>query len=338
MKRLLGLVAVFLLALPIVMAGGDVNETLPPGNSTVPRIDPIIQDFTTIYHYDSGSGVGRNADYPEYEYVYAGDNVHFWAKIQDKTIYNLEHETVIVHIDCPTETIDVPLEFVTGIGAVYEPQTGLYNGEFEGDFMMPSATELSGLCTLSVEASNPTGGNTVDDLQENKYVNVNDILANPVVTIDAGPAGLSFVLVPNQYNRATFYPIRVAIDSEDDSEGQGVIGNLSIAATDLVGVNDPTDVIQAWNIRMKTQFPVGGLGNWVNLMGNDVLGPTMNATLCGISNHGNSTHTCYTLVDTEVATDGNPGDYQLFFELYFDSNHRDTQFVGGALGIKYSIY
>lgn len=345
MKKLLGaiLAAIMVFAIaPLVLAAPPVDQNTGNGTATVPVIDPVCQDFTTRYHFDMGSATGRNEYYPTFEYVFAGDNVHFWAKIQDRTIYNLENEHVWVHIDCPQTAwdTDVDLTFVTGIGATYQPNVGLYNGEFEADFFVPEG--MTGLCTLSLHATNPTGGECVNDLSDNQFVNVNDILADPVITIKLTPnQGLQFVLNPNEFNRATNYPIQLTIDSDDDREGQGVIGNLSLAVTDLLGDNtahpNGQDIIKAWNIRMRSST-TGGLGAWQFLSGNEVLTEPRAMVDCLAENTGNSTGTCYTLLMTDVATSGLGFSDQLFFELYFDSNHWDVSYTGAALGIRYSIY
>lgn len=324
-------ILLFLVSIASVYGAEPVTTNTSDGNASV-NLGLGIIDFTTIYHYDAGSGVGRNYDYPTFEYVFDTDNVHFWAKIEANTVAGLENAEVnaLLYLDGSGTPIEVPLTFVTGIGAQYNPNTGKYEGEFEGDFVVDMSYMTCGDYHIYVEAGYGSIS-VVNYLTALKYQNVNDILALDGSCVDITileNEGLVFNLVPLQFNPATDYPKIVTIVTPVDREGQGVVGNTSLAVLDYVGNCGGTpDYLGAHNIRFST---TEGIGSWVFLNDNSAF----------------NQNTVYTLIQYEMSTLGTysgPGslgdwDSNLYFQLFFDSNHCATSFDGGALGIKLQVY
>lgn len=337
MKRIVTLVALLMLVLAtiVIAAPPQMGET-DEGESQVPIILPEMKEWKTIYHYDMGSADGR--ELPNYEYTFAGDMIHFGAKIADSTIYNVENEVVTVIITCPVTTEEVVLQKESPTW--YNPATGKYEAWYEGDFVTPEADVVSGLCTLSVNVTNPTGGSILDMLTLSNYETMNDLLINPEVTMTFGDQGLSFTLNVNQWNRALNYPIPLSVNTIDDREGQGVIGNLSLAATNLVGVHFPEDIVYARDIRFHTSTGYRSIP-WTSLYSNLVLSTEpwpITAPACAVTQTGDATHTCWTELEFNAATDGVGYNNQLFFEIWYGAEHMDTTYRGGSLGVLYQIH
>jgi hypothetical protein len=314
-----------------------VNAT-GPGNATA-NVSYSVLDFTTIYHYNSGSSVGRNAAYPGWEYMYRGDLVHFWAKIDATSVYAAEHAIVSVfaYNNCTSSNKTINLTLVTGTTS-YNPATGRYEAQYEGDWVIPTNTTAypGGNYMLELYVGYPGMGYlTVEHLLDTKYENVNDILIigpDNIFTQFTPSGGLVFNLEPLQFNDPIPLVRSFSFLTPVDREGQGVIANLSIAVRDYFGNNNCTpnvvDTIPANNIRMSTT----GFGNWVFLQSNPLpLGPT----------------SAFTTLVTNASTTGNltcfssTGSYTintLRFQLWFDSNHCSTFYVGGDIGVLLSIY
>lgn len=311
-------VMLVVMMMPTVMAGEVFNGGSGEGDAGEECDIPEVVDFLEEFHYDGGSTNGRDPDWPEYEYAFQGDTVHFKAKVSDSTTYNLENEIVKVYLYCPGETFDVTLSLVSGTGATYDPATGRYWGWFEEDWVVPSAGEVSGNCVLEVFVENPCGNTDTDDLSDPLYENVNDVLANPYLDWDFS-GSFSFDLVPNQWNDNTDYPVYLTLNTPDDREGQGLLGDLDLATTDFVGTVHG-EVLPASDIRFKE----GSGLTWTMLEQND---------------NGITPPLFWTDLEDPVFTDGIAGyEAQLYFEIWYDATHSDLTYTNDGIWFEYAIY
>ncbi|MBN1385980.1 hypothetical protein JW968_03305 [Candidatus Woesearchaeota archaeon] len=349
-KALTILMAALLLVVPGVLAGINWTGPINGSGATAGNVSPIIEDWFLVFPYDYPSYNGRNSDWPEYEYAFTGEVLHLYAKVSDTTIYDVENMDVdamltwydgvlsgAIQMDNDLTGVAVPvgtpgsagyqsnvidavqMYMCSGTGATYDSATGRYWAQFCGDYIVQA--NRVGLGFWDVRATDPAMNVGTLDLATSVhplYENVNNLLSNPTILLTAN-SGLSFTgVLVNQYNDADTYPIVVTLNTDDDEEGQGIIGDLFMAATNMIGATFPTDIIYAHNIRVKKDAS----GVWTNLQDNAY----------------GTMPTAWTLIDTEVATDGVGYSEQFYFELWYAANHIDSQFIGGDLWLLYTIY
>lgn len=312
---------IVLAAIGIVQAGQSEIGTTPVSGDTV-DCSPLLVTYTTVYpdfspcmtqlDGDDGGEDPFMAIRPaNYEYAYTGDTIHFWAKISDITLGYVETDRVFVVLDNGVEQREAELLAATGTFPSYNPATGRYEYEFEGDLVVTE--DMGGLYFLSIKVD---GQNCAyaNDLTSSIYEPVNDLLLNPEVVMSY-PDGIHFTLKVNQYNKADIYPVELAINTQDDREGQGVVGCLGVAATDLKGVSTPSDVIPSQNMRMRTDNNV----QWTSMLSNY---PEIQ----------------YIYLSQMAVTDFDGIFEQLYFELWFDSSHVDREFDDSSILISYFVY
>ncbi|MBN1385979.1 hypothetical protein JW968_03300 [Candidatus Woesearchaeota archaeon] len=296
-------------------AGTIVDFPGPDGSANVTTGEANLLSFMTFYPLGEGYEL-RNYVYPYYEYTFEGDVIHFGAECDEQSVYEAENLDVDVEIDCPCAggrcKEYAQLYFVTGSGVTYNELTNRYEAHYSGDFTTPDVNEMQGNCILGVRMTDPSNTVGFDDLSDPIYENVNDLLINPNIDFNVN-YGLDFVVTYNEWNKNIHYPVSVTLNTNDDREGQGIIGNLSMRATNLVGIHYPEDIILPSDIRWKrTQEE----WNYLDIDENQ-----------------------FVLLQEDMETDGGAGySEQLYFELWFAADHYDTQYEGATLYFLLEIF
>jgi hypothetical protein len=273
------------------------NTTNSSTTVNPPSITMSLYAFTTIYHLDN-STAGRNDQAPGYEYQYAGDIVHFTLVTQSNSMYVAEHMNVTVRMNCSTAGIQIAQTYPTS-SAQYV--NGQYRVQYAGDYTIPATISENCPIYVVMEYNNQTKN---DYLTNSIYMNVNDLLMNPTLTLTEN-ADLSFTLTYNAYATATPYPQLITLSTPVDREGEGILGNFTIYKTPLVGQTLPSYVISPANYR----YAIGSSSAWSNLV------------MQGSNGHTNP---------IPFTTTTTPSVFNLYWQLYMDGNLPSQQYVGSG--------
>lgn len=245
MRKILVLLSAVLLLMPAVFGQGYWMG--PGGGSTVTENLPEFVNWHAVYptriceiygipelgdpwtcEYDYPE---RNDIYPEFEFAYDGDTIHFVLTVTDEDSGgdDVLYGDARVKLDCDDTLLSNPDYPMLTLSSGPTSQDGTWYGTFTGDYIVPDAGFLSDRCTFIPQFKDGGSGMwhsfTIEGMP--LYENEDELLANPEITGTIQEEAYTWTLVPNSETSMDPYPMHYGfVVSEEDNEGQGILGDV----------------------------------------------------------------------------------------------------------------